>query len=306
MPLLIIIYGALAIFIAGNLVRILRIATMPAHLRWELYPVPHEPPAKARYGGSYFEETDWWTRSMETSRFGEVRAVLQEVILLKGVWKHNRQLWLWSWLFHAGLYLLILETVMVLSYAYAEHAGAAGVCRTLQPPLALVSWLGVLSGTAGSLGLLIRRTAGPKLRPFTSLWAYLNLLVILLMFGTGLLSLLVNPTAVNEMILLAGGLLAFHAAPSLQGVMAAQVLLLALFLAYFPFTHMTHMYMKYFTYHVVRWDDAPYRSDTGIHASIARSLSQRVSWAAPHIRGDGRKTWIEIAAEEGPVGAKKI
>jgi hypothetical protein len=66
------------------------------------------------------------------------------------------------------------------------------------------------------------------------------------------------------------------------------------------------MYMKYFTYHAVRWDDAPYRSDTGIHASIAHSLSQPVSWAAPHIRGDGRKTWIEVAAEEGPVRAKRI
>jgi len=306
MALLIILYGALAMFVAGNLVRILRIATMPAHLRWELYPVPHEPSVKARYGGSYFEETDWWTRPMETSRSGEVRAVLQEVFLLKGVWKHNRQLWLWSWLLHAGFYLLILETVIILTFAYAEHAGAAGVCCALQPPLALVSWLGVLSGTAGSLGLLIRRTTSPKLRPFTSLWAYLNLSVILLMFGTGLLSLLVDPTTVNEMVLLVGGLLAFHAPPSLQGAMAVHVLLLALFLAYFPFTHMTHMYMKYFTYHAVRWDDAPYRSDTGIHASIAHSLSQPVSWAAPHIRGDGRKTWIEVAAEEGPVRAKRI
>jgi len=306
MALLIILYGALAVFVAGNLVRILRIATMPAHLRWELYPVPHEPPTKARYGGSYFEETDWWTKSMETSRSGEVRAVLQEVFFLKGVWRQNRQLWLWSWLFHAGLYFLILETVMVLASACAEHANVAGICRALQPPLALVSWLGVLSGTAGSLGLLIRRTTSPKLRPFTSLWAYLNLSVILLMFGTGLLSLLVDPTTVNKMILLVGGLLAFNAPPSLQGTMAVHVLLLALFLAYFPFTHMTHMYMKYFTYHAVQWDDAPYRSDTGIHASIARSLSQPVSWAAPHIRGDGRKTWIEIAAEEGPVRAKRI
>ena len=50
--------AAIAIFIAGNLYRVLKILRMPAHLRWELYPLPHGPRDRQRYGGSYFEETE--------------------------------------------------------------------------------------------------------------------------------------------------------------------------------------------------------------------------------------------------------
>lgn len=298
MALLIVLFGALAVFVVGNLVRILRIATMPVHLRWELYPVPHELRARARYGGSYFEEVDWWTKSMKTNRTGELRVMLAEVFLLKGVWKHNRELWLWSWFFHLGLYLLIGQAVLAMVCAYAGHAGALGAYRALRPLSAIISWLAVLSGTAGTLGLLVCRGTSLKLRPFTSTAAYFNLSLIFLIFASGLLSLFVGSAAVDDMISLAGGLLMFHAAPDLHGVAAAHVLLLALFLAYFPFTHMTHMYMKYFAYHAVCWDDAPYRPGTRIHASIVRSLSQPVSWASPHIRADGKKTWIDIASEE--------
>ena len=59
MPLLhILTYASLTVFIAALAARAIRLATTPAHLRWELYPVAHEKD-RARYGGSYFEEVDW-------------------------------------------------------------------------------------------------------------------------------------------------------------------------------------------------------------------------------------------------------
>jgi len=57
---------ALAAFVLGCAFKALRYATMPAHLRWELYPVAHEM-GRASYGGSYFEEVDWWTRPRQVS-----------------------------------------------------------------------------------------------------------------------------------------------------------------------------------------------------------------------------------------------
>ena len=59
MALALLVYVAVALFAAGNLYRILRIARMPAHLRWELYPVPKGTAARRRYGGSYFEASEW-------------------------------------------------------------------------------------------------------------------------------------------------------------------------------------------------------------------------------------------------------
>ena len=56
---------------------------MPAHLRWELYPIPKGPRERQRYGGSYFEESDWWTKPPNTSHKSEAAFVLKEVLLLR-------------------------------------------------------------------------------------------------------------------------------------------------------------------------------------------------------------------------------
>jgi nitrate reductase gamma subunit len=54
--LFLICYLAAVVFVVACLVRIAIYARAPIHLRWELYPVPHEDPARVAYGGSRFEE----------------------------------------------------------------------------------------------------------------------------------------------------------------------------------------------------------------------------------------------------------
>jgi hypothetical protein len=89
----VVIYACAAIFAAGCIVRAVRYARLPLHLRWELYPVPHEAPDRAAHGGSYFEQLDWWMKPPESNFFGELAAMLPEIVFLKGVWEHNRRLW---------------------------------------------------------------------------------------------------------------------------------------------------------------------------------------------------------------------
>ncbi len=91
--------GAL-IFVAGNAARVLRTLRRPTPLRWELYPIPKGPRERRRYGGSYFEESEWWTKPPEHGRGGELTFLLGEVLLLKSVREHFKELWLWSWLLH--------------------------------------------------------------------------------------------------------------------------------------------------------------------------------------------------------------
>ncbi len=45
---------ALVVFVAATVARAVAYARAPIHLRWELYPVPHEPAARLAHGGSYF------------------------------------------------------------------------------------------------------------------------------------------------------------------------------------------------------------------------------------------------------------
>jgi nitrate reductase gamma subunit len=72
----VIAYGALAVFLIACVARMLKWSRMPMHLRWELYPVAHEGGGRAAYGGSYLEETDWWTKPREVSMLGELKVMV--------------------------------------------------------------------------------------------------------------------------------------------------------------------------------------------------------------------------------------
>ena len=113
--------AALAIFLLGNAWRVVRILRLPAALRWELYPIPRGPRERQRYGGSYFEDSEWWTRPATRSLSSEIAYIAAEVLLLKGVWTHHRALWPWSWLLHWGLYALV--SCAAGSLAFEERLG---------------------------------------------------------------------------------------------------------------------------------------------------------------------------------------
>ena len=82
--------------------------------------------------------------------------------------------------------------------------------------------------------------------------------------------------------------------------------LVAFFLAYFPFTHMTHAYMKYFTWHRVRWNDSPSVRRSACSERLSRlTCNAKTSWAAPHVTAGGTATWSEVVADRNGNGAGK-
>jgi len=283
-------------FVAGCVYKALRYATMPIHLRWELYPVAHEK-GKVAYGGSYFEELDWWTKPRESSKLGEVKVIAEEVLTLKQVREHNPSLWLPSLAFHWGLYLLFGLGGVLL-------AGAAGVRLGLPVP-ALVTGSRLLSAwgavalalaTLGCLGLLVRRLGNPGLRgssmpaDFIHLWLFLGLFAA--SWGSWV-------TADREFAA-AAALLASGTSPAAGNPwFVGQLVLLGVFLGYMPWSHMAHMFTKYFTWHSVRWEDRPNLAGSGIDEKVIKLLALPVSWSAPHIAGDGKKTWLDVVSEGG-------
>ena len=63
----VITYSAFLVFYAVIIYKCIRLVRMPLHLRWEIYPVPHEGEKKAKYGGSFFEEVMWWKKPIKKS-----------------------------------------------------------------------------------------------------------------------------------------------------------------------------------------------------------------------------------------------
>src|ERR1039458_2393221 len=291
---------ALVIFVAGNATRGVKTLRMPAHLRWELYPIPQGPQERQRYGGSYFEESDWWTKPVDTSHRSEVAFVLEEVLFLRSVWENFRALWLWSWLLHWGVYLYLLTTLLATVALLLASDARAGVLRAA---VVYGYRLACPAGLAGAIGLIVLRTWHPRLGAFTTRVGIFDLLLLGSIFATGMLLLSAGPTGLSNMVRdLVRIPTAFGNHPAVWHI---HVALLTFFLAYFPFTHMTHAYMKYFTWHDVRWDDSPSSRNPRAAKVLAVNLQRKSSWAAPHIATGNTATWSEIVADRNENGVGK-
>ena len=294
--LLALTYLAVLVFAGGVVLRALKYVRAPMHLRWELYPVPHEK-GKSAYGGSYLEELNWWTSARETDLVGEIRAMLEEMLLIRSLWHHNRPQWYASFPFHFGIYLLFGLIVLLVVGVIGEGPLGTGspLWGALQGLTVVVGAAGIVLATFGALSLLWRRFTDPNLSRMSAFSDYLNLIVILAAFLGAAFAWL---TADNSFALLREyfrAFLTFSPPAAVHPAVAAEVILASVFMIYLPFTHMTHFVAKYFTYHTVRWDDAPNLNDPKTLARIQANLSRPVGWSAPHIQPD--KSWAQTATE---------
>jgi nitrate reductase gamma subunit len=292
-------YLALTGFVLGCLYKAYHYATMPMHVRWELYPVAHEK-GKVAYGGSYFEELDWWTKPREVSKLGEVKTIAEEVLTLKAVREHNPTLWLPSLFFHFGLYLLFALGAVLLAGGLARYVELPGL-GFLAGGRFLSAWgaVALALGTAGCVGLLARRLGRPQLRNASTPADFLHLWLLLAVFLASWGSWVWSDRHYEAAASFAGGLMTLQPVAVSSGWFAAQVTLLGVFLAYLPWSHMTHMFAKYFTWHSVRWDDAPNLGGEVYQAKVQKLLALPISWSAPHIRGGKGKRWVDVVQERG-------
>jgi nitrate reductase gamma subunit len=290
------IYIGFVIFLAGCIRRVVQYARTPVHLRWELYPVPHEEPGRVAHGGSYFESSDWWTHPRHFNLSGELRAMVPEIVFLKGLWEFNRKLWYPSFLFHFGLYCTIASVALVIAQAImsAIVAGWAGGIggHTVSALYHVTGYAALVLTLAGAVRLLWRRVTDPELKNFTSPADIFNLAFFILTYcllGAGYFS---RPSSVTE---ITGGLLRFDLTVQVSPLLGLGLVLACALVAYIPFTHMAHFIAKYFTYHAVRWDDRINPRGGRIEAAVAGYLAYKPNWSAAHMGATGEKTWAEIA-----------
>jgi nitrate reductase gamma subunit len=301
-------YCGIAIFLVAVFARFLTWSKMPMHLRWELYPVAHEGGGRAAYGGSYLENSDWWTKDREVSLFGEVKVMVPEIMFLVALKEHNRKLWTRSFPFHFGLYLVAACTILMIAAGIlgalvpgVMEGGLGAVFRMLIP---VTGYAGLVLGLVGAFGLIQRRRSKP-LRDYTAPMDVLNLVFFVVVFGFALATALVVDRGFSIVSQFVSNLVTFNvsalpgAGPEALLPLISAILLAAL-VAYIPLTHMSHFVGKYFAYHAIRWADEPNLAGGDQEAGIHELLNQPVSWSAPHIKGEGKKTWLDVATEDQP------
>ena len=288
------IYLGLLIFLAGCIRRVVQYARTPIHLRWELYPVPHEDPERAAHGGSSFETSDRLTRPPRFNWRGEVRATLPEIAFLKRLWEFNRRLWYASFLFHAGLYLTIATGLLIA--AVGLLGGPSLFVFWARGLYHATAYAGVVLTLSGAVALLFRRLTDPELKNYTSAADIFNLHSFILTYGLVAAGYLVRGEGTASASAVLRGLATFDTSLAIGTGFAVGLLLASALVAYIPFTHMAHFIAKYFTYHAVRWDDRANLRGGRVEAKVAEQLAYKPTWAAAHIGADGHKTWAEIAA----------
>lgn len=300
MALMILGYVAFAAFVVAVLVRVVHFANTPVHLRWELYPVPHEPPEKASHGGSYLEDVDWWLKPHKADHVHELYDMFSEMLLIKALWHHNRKLWFVSFPFHAGLYalmgcvgLLLLGGLLgALGVDVSTGGGLVGMALTALT--ALTGFAGFGLGLLGACGLLMRRLTDADLKDFTGPIDYLNLVLFIVLFAAGGAAMALDPLA-TDLSAYFQGVFSLQPATDLSPVTMVAIVLACLMVIYIPLTHMSHFVAKYFTWHSVRWNDEALQPGSRLDKTLQEQLAYKLTWAAPHIDGKGEKTWAEVA-----------
>ena len=291
-------YIGVAVFVLAALRRIVAYKKNPMHLRWELYPVAHEGGGRAAYGGGYLEELEWWNKPRETSRLRELSVMVPEMLFLKAAYENNRPLWMVSFPFHFGLYLTFGLVALLVVAAVLELAGLPADSGLLGLVIGAASILGPIAfglALVGALGLLRRRLRDPSLRNYSAMEHYFNLALFIVTLCVAILTWATVDTNFAIARGFVAGLLTFNLKEVSSPLFLLQVVLAVVTLAYIPFTHMSHFFMKYFLYHDIRWEDKPNVNAPEINEQLGEVLGYEPTWSASHIAIPGKKSWADVA-----------
>lgn len=272
----------------------------PLHIRWELYPVPHEGPKRAAYGGSYMEESNWWTKKRHVDHWMDIKAIFEEVLFLKATWEHNPVLWLRTFPFHWGMYFLMGGTMLLNLMAILMLFGATPECgfiNFLDNVVNSISLVGAFGILGGGLGLIqLRRSNFNGLKKYTALEQWLNLVSFVIFALLTLCAWAFNPSYAEISRNFIYNLYTANFVPLGSTWFVLNMLAGFFVLVWIPITNMRHLIMKYWMYHDIRWGDEATVWSKHNQEIIPEMLHFRTDWSASHISEDGQNhDWVEVA-----------
>lgn len=261
-------YGSIAFCVIASIVRLVNFATAPLHLRWELYRT-----------SSIYEISDWWTRD-RARLIDKLKSLALDILFLRDYYLRNRGLWYFLFLFHIGIYLLILWHIWYLMVPM--------IVNIRIEPIWDLMWGHVASALAsiGGLGILIKRMIDEDLRAYYPPIHYVKWIFMLLTILGGFYT--VHFCFGASMPSLEDARLELYPPNSI----VTHTLFSSVWLIYLPFSHIMQVFFRY--YHQLRWDDIPNLRGSNLERKVKKLLNQPVSWSAPHIQSG--KRWRDFAS----------
>jgi len=294
------IYFAVSLFAVMTALTFIKYSRLPRHLRWDLYPVPHQGPE-----GSKYQKVDFGQLKPHVSLLHELKVMGEEMLFIKKAYINNPKVWKGSFPLHAGLYLGMVWLLLLAVGAIIELNGAFLTVGASSVWSAILYYLTIASGAAGfalglcgGLVLLWLRISDEGMRLMSDATSYVNLILIICLFGSGLIGWLFIDPSFHIIRHHVAGLLTFNPATVKEPLIVLQMIVFSAFLVYLPFSRMMHFVGKYFFYHSVLWDDEMMKRNSAMENDIATYLQYKVTWSAPHIRNGA--SWADQVAKEPP------
>ncbi len=171
------------------------------------------------------------TTPAPTTSAGVVVRMAREVVLFESLFKANLWIWIFGWLFHAALLLVLMRHLRYFT----------------EPVWAWVRWIqpfGVYAGfamVAGLVGLWVRRFTVPRIRYISTPSDHLMLALLVAIGGTGLLMKYLHRTDIVAVKAFFLGLMRFDWQPLPEHLgLYAHLLMVAMLMIVFPFSKLLH------------------------------------------------------------------
>lgn len=199
-------YAAFAIFAIGVGRRILTYKRTPAPLVIPTTPAP-------------------------TTRAGVFARMFREVVFFESLFKGSKWSWLFGWLFHFGMLLVLIRHLRYFT-------------EPVWGWVAAIQWVGVYAGmvmVVGLLGLLVRRLAVDRIRYISAPSDHLMLWLLLAIAGTGLGMKYFWHTDIPALKEFTLGMLTLDWSPlPADPLLLSHLALVIVLMAIFPFSKLLH------------------------------------------------------------------
>ncbi len=283
------IYLAVGVFVCATAYKIISLSRMPRQLRWDLYPLPHRGAT-----GSKYQQLDFRKHKAKFHLLSEIWEMALEILFIKRLLKNNPRLWVGSYAMHTGIYLgtfwvvlLIVGAIVRITTPEASSNIVTGLFRVIPP----IGGAALVLGLVGSVYLLLRRYFESDLHTMSDRVTFLNLGLMIALFGSALAAWLVADGSFRRLDSHIAGLITFHPAAPHHPLIAIEFFLFGLFLMYLPFSRMLHFAAKYFFYHHIMWDDESMIRHSKLERERCKELAFPLQWAAPHVKTS--RSWLE-------------
>ena len=202
----ILFYFAFAVLLAGLIRKFVQYARTPAPLKIPTTPAP-------------------------TTEAGVALRLFREVVFFESLFKGNKWIWIFGWVFHFGLFLVTLRHLRYF-------------IDPVWLPIQLVQPFGIYGGmamVAGLAGLWARRFLVDRVRYITGPSDHLILALLILIGLSGLMMTFVVHVDVISVKLFFRGLMTFNISPlPADPLLLLHLLLVAALMIVFPFSKLLH------------------------------------------------------------------